>query len=90
VSPGCAAGRVLEGVASAVGSAMQLSGNASAGASGCATHRERWACSRVKPPEGGCASDGSPVGAGPFTGLGRNRPVVYGRWLARTVHRTLP
>jgi hypothetical protein len=67
---------------------MQVSGNPSPDASRFATHRKRWACSLAKPPEGGCASDASLVGVGPFTGLGRNRPVVYGRWLARTVHRT--
>jgi hypothetical protein len=38
--------------------------------------RRRHACSLVKPPEGGCAFEASRVGVGPFTGLGRNRPVV--------------
>jgi hypothetical protein len=59
-----------------LGGAMQVSGNSSQGASGFATHRKRWACSLVKPPEGGWASEASRVGVGPFTGLGRNRPVV--------------
>ena len=37
--------------------AMQVSGNASAGASGFGTHRKRRACSLGKTPEGGWASD---------------------------------